>query len=420
MNNSTPFRNKRKRRPESAASENGGNSNRNNAQPKRRPQTAGPQTNRRKAQVLKTIDIGLLTKAAIHTEAKAFTPVKTFAEMNLSPRVQAALRHKGYTHPTEIQLHTIEHLLDGRDVLGVAQTGTGKTGAFLIPLIDRMIEGRENVQTLVIVPTRELALQVSDEFRTLTNGLQLNSTCLIGGTNINRDIFNLRRKSDLIVGTPGRLLDLANRGLLKLGGYPVLILDEFDRMLDMGFAPDVQRLTNLMTNRRQTLLFSATVDKTQKRMIDALLNNPVEVRISTGAATGDHIEQDIVRVSPDENKFDVLLGMLSGGDFEKVLLFAETKRTVDRMNKMLKKSGVTADQIHGDKSQGARQRALDSFKAGKIQVLVATDVAARGIDVSDVTHVINYQIPQTYDSYLHRIGRTGRAGKQGKAFTFVN
>jgi ATP-dependent RNA helicase RhlE len=417
--NNTPSRNKQKRRrPEAATAGNGGTTSlRNNGfKPKGRPQA----NNRRTEKVRKTIDVKLLTKAAMHGESSEFTPVKTFAEMPLSPRVQSALRHKGYTHPTEIQLHTIQHLLDGRDVLGVAQTGTGKTGAFLIPLIDRMIEGRENVQTLVIVPTRELAQQVSDEFRSLTNGLQLHSTCLIGGTNINRDIFNLRRKSDLIVGTPGRLLDLAKRGILKLAGYPVLILDEFDRMLDMGFAPDVQRLTDLMTNRRQTLLFSATVDKTQKRMIDAMLKDPVEVRISTGAATGDHIEQDIVRVKADENKFDVLLNMLSDNDFEKVLLFAETKRTVDRMNKMLKKSGVAVDQIHGDKSQGARQKALDSFKAGKIQVLVATDVAARGIDVSDVTHVINYQIPQTYDSYLHRIGRTGRAGKQGKAFTFVN
>lgn len=421
MNNAS-FQNKRRRRPDGAATE--------SSAPKRgsgfgghgrssQGQNGGG--NRRKAKTLKTIDERLLVKAAGNaTEVKEFIPVKTFDEMPLLPQVHAALRHKGYTHPTEIQISTIEPLLEGRDLMGIAQTGTGKTGAFLIPLINRMIDGKQNVNTLVIVPTRELAMQVSDEFRSLTKGLQLSSTCLIGGTNINRDIFNLRRKSELIVGTPGRLLDLANRGILKLGGYPVLILDEFDRMLDMGFAPDVQRLTDLMVNRRQTLLFSATVDKTQKRMIDAMLNNPVEVRISSGETTGDHIEQDIVRVRADENKFDVLLNMLAGGDFEKVLLFAETKRTVDRMNNMLRKSGIKADQIHGDKSQGARQKALDSFKAGKIQVLVATDVAARGIDVSDVTHVINYQIPQTYDSYLHRIGRTGRAGKLGKAFTFVN
>ncbi len=420
--NNTSFKNKRRRRTDGAATEtNAPKRGSSYGGHGRSPQSQNGGGNRRKAKTLKTIDERLLVKAAGNaTEVQEFIPVKTFDQMPLLPQVQAALRHKGYTHPTEIQINTIEPLLEGRDLMGIAQTGTGKTGAFLIPLINRMIEGSQNVNTLVIVPTRELAMQVSDEFRSLTKGLQLSSTCLIGGTNINRDIFNLRRKSELIVGTPGRLLDLANRGILKLGGYPVLILDEFDRMLDMGFAPDVKRLTDLMVNRRQTLLFSATVDKTQKRMIDSMLNNPVEVRISSGETTGDHIEQDIVRVRADENKFDVLLNMLAEGDFEKVLLFAETKRTVDRMNNMLRKSGIKADQIHGDKSQGARQKALDSFKAGRIQVLVATDVAARGIDVSDVTHVINYQIPQTYDSYLHRIGRTGRAGKLGKAFTFVN
>lgn len=416
MNNRTSSN--RSRRPGASTAENGAKKRRHSAS-KNRPQNGGRGGARGKSRPVKAIDIKLLTKDAVPLQADTYVPSQSFAEMPFSKRLQETLRKKGYTHPTAIQSQTIEALLDGRDMMGIAQTGTGKTAAFLLPLIERMLKG-EKLQTLVVVPTRELALQVNEEFKSLTKGLGLFSSCYIGGTNINRDLQNLRRQSHLVVGTPGRLLDLANRNALRLTNFPVLILDEFDRMLDMGFAPDVNRITRLMENRTQTLLFSATVDKTQKRLIDGLLNNPVEVRVSEGEATGDHIQQDIVRVGASENKFDVLLTMLAKSDFDKVLLFAETKRTVDRMTKMLKKSGLQAEQIHGNKSQNARQTALTKFKDGKIQVLVATDVAARGIDVSDVTHVINYQIPQTYDSYVHRIGRTGRAGKTGKAFTFVD
>ncbi len=414
----TPQRN---RRPGTATADAGGNNKRRDGRPQARnngARSAGG-NGRGKAKNEKTMDINLLTKSAEPMTENTFVPTRTFSEMPLSANLQSILAKKGYTHPTPIQLQTIEALLAGRDMMGIAQTGTGKTAAFLLPLIERMMKGEE-LRTLVVVPTRELALQVEEEFRSLTKGLNLFVTCFIGGTNINRDLQNLRRDSHLVVGTPGRLLDLANRRALKLDAFPVLILDEFDRMLDMGFAPDVNRITRMMTIRKQTLLFSATVDKSQQRLIDGLLNNPVEVRVSTGEATGDHIEQEVVRVGPDRNKFEVLVDMLSGNDFDKVLLFAETKRTVNRMTVMLQKAGVTAEQIHGNKSQNARQTALDKFKAGKIQVLVATDVAARGIDVSDVTHVINYQVPRTYDSYVHRIGRTGRAGKAGKAFTFVD
>ncbi|MCA1752509.1 MAG: DEAD/DEAH box helicase [Cryomorphaceae bacterium] len=409
----------RSRRP-GASTADSGQKNRRPGASKNRPQSGGRGGARGgKSRPVKAIDIKLLTKDAVPLQAETYVPTQSFADMPFSERLQETLRKKGYTHPTAIQSQTIEALLDGRDMMGIAQTGTGKTAAFLLPLIERMLNG-EKLQTLVVVPTRELALQVNEEFKSLTKGLGLFSSCYIGGTNINRDLQNLRRQSHLVVGTPGRLLDLANRNALRLANFPVLILDEFDRMLDMGFAPDVNRITRLMESRTQTLLFSATVDKTQKKLIDGLLNNPVEVRVSEGEATGDHIQQDIVRVGASENKFDVLLAMLAKADFDKVLLFAETKRTVDRMTKMLKKSGLQAEQIHGNKSQNARQTALTKFKDGKIQVLVATDVAARGIDVSDVTHVINYQIPQTYDSYVHRIGRTGRAGKTGKAFTFVD
>jgi len=338
--------------------------------------------------------------------------------MDLHPRLKSNLRKKKFIHPTEIQDKTIESLSEGRDVLGIANTGTGKTGAFLIPLINRLLSDH-TFQTLVVVPTRELAEQVELEFKSLSKGLNLFSSCFIGGGSIGRDLHRLKLKNHVIVGTPGRLIDLMDRGALRLKPFEVLVLDEFDRMLDMGFIDDVKKLTAAMKNRQQTLLFSATVNPKLKPSIDQMLNDPLEVRISSGESTGDHIEQDIVKVPEGENKFDVLLDMLQREGFEKVLVFAETKRGVDRLNKRLRESGIRTDLIHGDKTQQMRKRALEKFRRGKIQVLVATDVASRGLDVSDVTHVINYETPQNFEDYVHRIGRTGRAGKKGWAFTFV-
>ncbi len=417
MNQTKSKSGSRNRRPGFNSAKPNGQRNKANARPQR-GQGGGAAPRGRKADT-KTMDVRLLTKQAVAHDTVELAPGKPFAEMPLSEKLQLILAKKGYTSPTPIQQQSIEALLDGRDLMGIAQTGTGKTAAFLLPLIERMLRG-EQLTTLVVVPTRELALQVEEEFRSLSKNLGLYAACFIGGTNINRDLQKCARPSHIVVGTPGRLLDLAQRRALRMDDFDVLILDEFDRMLDMGFAPDVNRIVRMMRNRRQTLLFSATVDKSQQRLIDGLLKDPVEVKVSTGEATGDHIEQETVRVPEGKNKFGVLTDMLSDPDFDKVLLFAETKRTVNRMAAMLLKAGVKAAPIHGNKSQNARQSALDHFKVGKIQVLVATDVAARGIDVSDVTHVINYQVPRTYDSYVHRIGRTGRAGKAGRAFTFVD
>lgn len=386
----------------------------------RRNNNRGGAQRNRKPKQRSTVNVSELTQKAVPQKTEKYIASRTFAEMPIHPQLKEAIVRKGFEHPTEIQDKTLEDLLEGRDLLGVARTGTGKTGAFLIPLIHRMLNDNGNFQSLVLVPTRELAMQVEEEFKSLTKGLKLYSSVFIGGTSINKDLQNLRRKSQLVVATPGRLIDLANRGALRFKDFKVLILDEFDRMLDMGFSQDVKRITEAMTQRQHTMLFSATVDNKQQPFINKLLNNPVEIKVSSGEATGEHIDQEIIRLTEGEDKFKYLLNMVQQPNFDKVLVFAETKRWVNRVNKKLAQAGVRSDEIHGNKTQNYRQKALGKFKNGKIQVLVATDVAARGLDVSDVTHVINYQLPASMDSYIHRIGRTGRAGKKGKAYTFVN
>ena len=368
------------------------------------------------------IDPALLEKRAVAPKEEVkFVAKQSFADMPLNESLKANLVKKGFVNPSEIQEKTYEALRAGKDVLGIAQTGTGKTGAFLIPIIEQILH-RKNTQhthALVVVPTRELAQQVSDEFRSLGSGMRLFSSCFIGGNNINKDIQALRRQSHVIIGTPGRLLDLINRKVLRLGDINTLVLDEFDRMLDMGFIKDVRKICYNMQNRKQTLLFSATVDKSQSEMIDWILTDPVKVQVSNGTTTGDHIDQELIRIGSPEEKFSVLAKMIQDPEFKRVLIFDETKRGVSRLCGRLKKEGIPSGEIHGDRSQRDRQKALDAFKAGKINVLVATDVAARGIDVNDVSHVINYQIPITFDSYVHRIGHRGNDVKTVKAYTFV-
>jgi ATP-dependent RNA helicase RhlE len=362
----------------------------------------------------------LFVKKAINPEENNYIAERTIHQMPVHERLKGILNQKGFVYPTEIQDKTLEKLIEGNDLLGIAQTGTGKTGAYLIPLIHQMMSNRHSLKVLVIVPTRELAVQVEHEFTTMTRGFGFSSSCFIGGTSINNDLHKLRRENHLVVGTPGRLLDLENRRVLNLKSFTVLVLDEFDRMLDMGFIDDIKQMVHAMQNRKQTLMFSATLDESQRSLINTFLNDPVEIKVSSGQSACDNIEQDVIYVDKDGNKFQVLLNMLEKDDFEKVLVFAETKRSVDHLYVKLKKSGIMVDQIHGDKSQRYRQHALDQFKFGRIQVLVATDVAARGLDVTDITHVINFHPPKNFDSYIHRIGRTGRAGKVGKAFTFID
>ncbi len=374
----------------------------------------------KKKKAVSTIDPRQLVNRAMDIEEKVFVPTRTFDEMPLHHKLKKNLQEKGFAKPTQIQDETLEKLIKGRDLVGIANTGTGKTGAFLIPIIEQLLNTHNPFTSLVILPTRELALQVEEEFISLTKNLNLRSVSLIGGTNINKDLTRLRRRNDLIIGTPGRLMDLANRRVLNFRKISVLVLDEFDRMLDMGFVNDIKKIVSQMESRKQTMLFSATIDQTQKSLIASLLEDPLEVKVSSGVSTADKIDQDVVKIPEGADRFNVLLKLMDDDDFEKVLVFAETKRMVDKVTKKLNKAGIPSELIHGNKSQSQRMRALNNFKAGNSRILVATDVAARGIDVSNVTHVINYQIPLDFNSYIHRIGRTGRAGKRGKALTFID
>lgn len=375
---------------------------------------------RRSNQSESTLDPKLFVKKAVPITETKYVSVRTINDLPIDARIKKNLLAKGYTRPTEIQDRTLEALLASNNLLGIAQTGTGKTGAFLIPIVNNLLGTAAANQVLIVVPTRELAVQVEQEYNTIVKGLQMRSHCFIGGTSVGKDLGLLRQPVHVIIGTPGRLTDLARQGALRLKNFQTLILDEFDRLLDMGFSRDIQYIVKEMYNRQQTILFSATEEKKQRELIDDLLDQPVEVRVSNGKTTGDHIDQEIVRVAPGETKIDVLLRMVKDDSFQKVIVFAETKRGVSAVCKKLHQSGVRVDEIHGNKSQNYRLKALGDFKSGKIRVLIATDVAARGLDISEVTHVINYQQPRDFDSYIHRIGRTGRAGKGGKAFTFVN
>ncbi len=366
------------------------------------------------------LDESVFIKKAVPFEETIYEASCLIKDLPINEQLKENLIKKGYNSPTEIQDKTINDLLLGKNLLGLAQTGTGKTGAFLIPSINNLISKKAGFQILVVAPTRELAMQVNQEFKSITKGLRLYSSCFIGGTSVRRDIQVLGRPSHVVIGTPGRLMDLCKQGALDFSAFSTLILDEFDRLCDMGFSDDITEMVSSMANRKQTILFSATEDKKQRSFIDKLVKNPVEVRVSSGKNTGDHIEQDIIRVQHGEKKMDVLINMIKSDSFNKVLVFAETKRMVSNICRDLNRANIKADEIHGDKSQNYRMRALRSFRNDRIKVLVATDVAARGLDISGVTEVVNYQRPTDLDSYIHRIGRTGRAGKSGKAFTFVD
>lgn len=357
-----------------------------------------------------------INKADISDAPEVFVPEHTFNDFQVSEHLKKNIAAKGYETPTPVQDKAIVQVLAGRDIVALANTGTGKTAAFLIPLIDKVLRDR-NQRVLIMVPTRELAIQVEDEFWGFAEYMRIGAVTCVGGANIRPQIATLRRNPNFVIGTPGRLKDLIERRALDLSEFQTVVLDEADRMLDMGFIHDMRQILSLMTEKRHTLFFSATLSPDIERLIGDFLDNPVRVSVKTGD-TSKNVDQDIVRVA-GKNKIDVLHDLLSADTFEKVLVFGRTKHGVEKLSKILTERGIPSVSIHGNKSQNHRQKALGEFKQDKVKVLVATDVAARGLDIPKVSHVINYDVPGTYDDYVHRIGRTGRAGKKGKALTFV-
>ncbi|PIR41451.1 MAG: RNA helicase [Candidatus Yanofskybacteria bacterium CG10_big_fil_rev_8_21_14_0_10_46_23] len=357
-------------------------------------------------------------KAIVTQESDNFIPEHRFEDLVISPILKRNVGAKGYKVPTPIQDRTIPHVLRGQDVVGIANTGTGKTAAFLLPLIDKiLINPTEKV--LIIVPTRELALQIEKELRDLIRGLNLCPVCVVGGAAIGAQLKALRTKNHFIIGTPGRLRDLIKRGNIKLIQFSTLVLDEADRMLDMGFIEDMRFVAKGMPSARHTLFFSATISREIESLINEFLKQPVRISVKTGE-TAKNVEQDVVKVGSGKNKVDVLHDLLNQKEFRKVLVFGRTKHGVEKLYRLLIDRGFKAESIHGNKSHSQRQRALKRFKENSVQILVATDVAARGLDIDDVSHVLNYDLPTTYDDYVHRIGRTGRGSKLGKALTFID
>ena len=342
--------------------------------------------------------------------------VNTFLDFGFCSEINKNLLNRNYSIPTPIQDQSIAPILKGRDLIGLANTGTGKTAAFLLPLIEKCFADKAK-KVLIITPTRELAQQIENEFRKFSFHMGLYSAVCVGGIPIYSQISALNRRPNFVIGTPGRLKDLKDRGKVNFHDFKFIVLDEIDRMLDMGFVQEIKEILNQLPPERQALFFSATLPPKIKELSKQFLKNPVSIKVSTGE-TAKNVDQDIVRVS-DLQKFDRLKELLITQELQKVLIFSETRRGVEKLAKDLIKDGFLADSIHGDKKQTQRQRALSKFKENKVQILVATDVAARGLDINNVTHVINYTLPRTYTDYIHRIGRTGRGDKKGFALTFV-
>lgn len=376
----------------------------------------GVKTNHKSKLIGADVNI-FIKKAQSETEDTILTH-QTFEGFPIAAVLKQNIARKGYTTPTPIQDQAIESILTGRDLIGLADTGTGKTGAFLIPLIHK-IYSSHNQRALIIAPTRELALQIQDEFKSFAFNMKVYSTLVIGGVNIYRQIRELQRGPHVVIATPGRLKDLIERQAIYLQDYKNIVLDEVDLMVDIGFIKDIKFFISLMPTPRQSLFFSATIPVKVREILNSFVKAPITVSLKQPESVN-NIEQNIVKVESSVKKVDQLHDLLIQEGFEKVLIFGETKHSIDRLHKELEFRGFKAGAIHGNKSQGQRIRILDSFKNDQIQILLATDVASRGLDIENVTHVINYDLPKTYQDYIHRIGRTGRANKKGTALTFIN
>jgi len=348
-----------------------------------------------------------------------------FENLGIMPPILKALKDEGYTHPTPIQGKSIPILLEGRDIQGCAQTGTGKTAAFAIPILQRLALSQPSrarikpIRALILAPTRELAIQIGESFTSYGRYLELTASVIFGGVGQGPQVEALRRGVDILVATPGRLIDLKQQGLLSLEGLELFVLDEADRMLDMGFIHDVRKILPWLPPKRQSLLFSATMPDSVQALARSIVHNPSYVEVTPVASTAETIAQQLYYVEKDKKR-DLLLHLLKDKSLKSVLLFTRTKHGADRVSRLLERENIKAAAIHGNKSQNARQRALTDFKSGRLRVLVATDIAARGIDIDELELVINYEIPNIPETYVHRIGRTGRAGLAGRAISLCD
>ncbi len=359
----------------------------------------------------------MFVRKAVDVVEIPYVSVNSFSDFSLNETVKNNILARGFDKPTAIQDKAIIPILEGKDLVGIANTGTGKTAAFLLPLIMKVSRDR-NQKVLIVTPTRELAVQIQDEFKLFSSGMGIFSTLCIGGASLNVQTRELSRRPNFVIGTPGRIKDLEGRRILKLDQYGNVVLDEVDRMLDMGFLHDIRHIISFLPKNRQSLFFSATLPKEIETVMQSFLTNPVMISVKTGA-TPQNVDQDIIRIQ-GKNKLEVLHELLIKEEFRKVLVFGRTKWGVNKLEVGLTQRGFKATSIHGNKTQGQRLRALKMLKNNEVQVLLATDVASRGLDIDNVTHVINYDVPGTYDDYVHRIGRTGRMGKKGVALTFVD
>jgi len=357
-----------------------------------------------------------INKNPADAQEEVYEPKHTFGTFGLDTRLTRTLSDMGIDTPSPIQDQVIPFILEGRDVIGLAETGTGKTAAFLLPILHKTLADYKR-QTLILAPTRELAIQIEQELKKLTANARVYFTVCVGGTPIGPQMRALKRKNHFVIGTPGRILDLIERGHLDTAQLTTVVLDEADRMLDMGFIHDIKSILSGTPKDRETLFFSATMGPTIKSLVNDFLINPETVSVKKKDVTNS-IEQDVVRYGAT-HKYETLVALFKDESLTRVIIFGSMKHSVQKLADQMTRDGITAESIHGNKSHGQRQRALSKFKSGNARVLVATDVAARGIHVDKVSHVINYDLPNTFDDYVHRIGRTGRGKEQGKALTFV-
>jgi superfamily II DNA/RNA helicase len=363
------------------------------------------------------VDVSRYIKKAVPTAKEQYIPKNTFLDFSFADQLQQNITFNGYTQPTPIQDQAIGYILNGKDVIGIAQTGTGKTAAFLLPLIQKAFVDRSN-NVLIIAPTRELAVQIEKEFRIFSYRMGLHTALCIGGVSLGRQIEELRRHPQFVIGTPGRLKDLELQKRIDLSLFNNVVLDEVDRMLDMGFIRDISYILSRLRTERQSLFFSATVPPSVQQIMETFLHYPVTVSINA-TSVSENINQDIIKMN-GKPKIEILHELLVKEEFQKVLLFGRTKWGIEKLYRELSTRGFRVAAIHGNKRQSQRQKALEQFRHDRIQILLATDVASRGIDIPNVSHVINYDLPETHEDYIHRIGRTGRADKYGTALTFVD